>query len=233
MKILRKLLVIFLLLTAILISSVFGISYYTYYKAKEELPVADVLDEIKSTTSNYTVIEDVDKDFLNAIVAVEDRRFYTREGIDFISLARAIVVNLTTGSMQEGGSTITQQVAKNVYFGYDRDLFEKLAEYFFIYDLEDAYSKDEILEIYINIINYGDGNFNIYDATVNYFEKTPDDLTIYEAALLAGIPNSPANYQLSNDNPNTYKRQTHVLECMLEEGYIDKEQFVEAIAQQP
>ena len=222
-----------LLIIMILATSVFGIAYYIYVDAKEKLPVEEVYSEVINGIEDYTYFDDIDEDLRDAFVAVEDRRFYEREGIDFIALFRAIFTNIVSGSMQEGGSTITQQLVKNVYFGYDRGFFAKLSEYFFIYDFEDVYTKDEILEMYINDINYGDGYFNVYDASMGYFEKTPDDLTVYEASLLAGIPNSPANYQLSNENPNTYKRQRHVLECMLLEGYISETEYQEALSLQP
>ena len=229
----KKLVAIVVLLAMIVVSVVFGMAFQSYSDARTTLAVSDLYDYVISNTTTYTYIEDIDEDFLNAIVAIEDRRFYTREGIDFISLGRAIITNIESGALVEGGSTITQQLIKNVYFGYDRGFIDKLAEYFFIYDLEDAYSKDEILEMYVNYINYGDGNYNIYDACMNYFGKEPSDLTVYEASLLASIPNSPANYQLSNNNPNTYERQKEVLEAMLELGYIDEDEYNEAIAQQP
>ncbi len=221
------------LIIMILAVSMFGVAYYIYTDAKESLPVVDVYSYVVDNTSTYTYFDDIDEDLIDAFVAVEDRRFYEREGIDFIALFRAVLTNIISGSMQEGGSTITQQLVKNVYFGYDRGFFAKLAEYFFIYDFEDVYTKDEILEMYINNVNYGDGYFNVYDASIGYFAKEPDDLSVYEASLLAGIPNSPANYALSQNNPNTYKRQQHVLECMLSEGYITEAEFDAAIALQP
>ena len=233
MKIFKKVLLIVFLFLMIIASGLFGMSFYAYSEAKERLPIDEMYTAVKESVTTYTDYEDIDDDLIDAFVAVEDRRFFTRTGIDFIALGRAIFTNLISGSMQEGGSTITQQLIKNTYFSYDRNLIEKLAEYFFIYDVEEAYSKYEILEMYINTVNYGDGNFNVYDACHNYFGKDTDDLSVYEASLLAGIPNSPANYQLSNDNPNTYKRQTHVLEAMLEEGYITKSEYDEAIALQP
>ena len=233
MKIFKKILLIILLLLAIVLSALFGASYYDYYKARQSLPVVDVIEKIRADTPHYIEYQDIDEDLIKAVVATEDRRFFQREGIDFIALGRALFRNLEARSLVEGGSTITQQLIQNVYFGFDNNLIDKFAEYFFIYDFEDAYTKEEILEMYLNIINFGDDNFGVYAASMDYFGKDPSDLTIYEASLLAGIPNSPANYQLSNNNPKTYERQRHVLQSMLQEGYIDKSAYDEALALQP
>lgn len=233
MKIFKKILLIILLLLAIVLSALFGESYYDYYKARQSLPVVDVIEKIRADTVHYVEYQDIDEDLIKAVVATEDRRFFQREGIDFIALGRALFRNLEARSLIEGGSTITQQLIQNVYFSFDNNLIDKFAEYFFIYDFEDAYTKEEILEMYLNIINFGDGNFGVYAASMDYFGKDPSDLTIYEASLLAGIPNSPANYQLSNNNPKTYERQRHVLQSMLQEGYIDKSAYDEALALQP
>ncbi len=233
MKTIKKLIAIVVLILLIVASSLFGMAYLSYIEAKKTLAVEDMYEYVTSNTRTYTYIEDIDEDFLNAIVAIEDQRFYTRYGIDFIALGRAMLTNIASGSLVEGGSTITQQLIKNVYYGYDRGFIDKLAEYFFIYVVEDTYDKDEILEMYVNYIYYGDGYYNIYDACMGYFGKEPSDLTVYEASLLASIPNSPANYQLSNNNPNTYERQRQVLEAMLEMGYIDQDEYDAAIAEQP
>ena len=207
-------------------------SYERYKEAKEVLPVEDIREQLIEKTDHYVYFEDISHDLLNATYAVEDRRFYVREGIDFIALGRALMRNLTSFSLAEGGSTITQQLAKIVYFDYETSLTRKIAEYFFIYDLEDHYSKDEILEMYVNVINYGDGNIGIYEAAMNYFNKEPKDLDLFEASLLAAIPNSPANYQLSNDNPKTYQRQLKVLNDMLELGLINENEYDECVIEQ-
>ena len=115
--------------------------------------------------------------------------------------------NLQNKKIIGGGSTITQQLAKNMYFEQKKKLTRKIAEAFVTLDLEDKYSKSEILELYINIIYFGDGFYGIKDACNGYLDKNPSDLNLYEATLLAGIPNAPSVYQLSNNSKYTYQRQ--------------------------
>ncbi len=223
---------LFILVVA-LSSILFYTSYNRYEEAKSELPVAEVREYLMLNNDNYTEYEDISPFLLEATYAVEDRRFYIREGIDFIALGRAIVKNISSMSLVEGGSTITQQLAKIVYFNYETSLERKVAELFFIYDFEDCYSKNEIIEMYVNVINYGDGNIGIYEASMNYFGKEPAELDLYEASLLAAIPNSPGNYQLSNDNPHTYKRQIKVLNDMQSLGLISRSEIDECLLRQP
>lgn len=214
-------------------SILFYVSYRRYEEAKQEMPVEDIREYLMTSIDNYVEYEDISPFLLEATYAVEDRRFYIREGIDFIALGRAIVKNISSMSLIEGGSTITQQLAKIVYFNYETSIERKVAELFFIYDFEDCYSKNEIIEMYVNVINYGDGNIGIYEASLNYFGKEPTELDLYESSLLAAIPNSPGNYQLSNDNPNTYKRQTKVLNDMQSLGLISQNEIDECLLRQP
>ncbi len=193
------------------------------------MPISGVKSTIQELNPDYVEFEDISPYLLKATVAIEDRRFYEREGFDLIAFFRATYHNITSMSLTEGGSTIPQQLAKIVYFNYETNLERKVAEIFLMYDFESCYSKDEILEMYVNIINYGDGNIGIYDASMNYFQKAPSDLDLYEATLLAAIPQSPANYQLSNDNPLTYTRQKKVLNDMLEEEMITSDMYEECL----
>ena len=115
-----------------------------------------------------------------------------------------------------GGSTITQQLAKNLYFDYQPSYLRKVSEIFVAYDLEKKLRKKEILELYVNVINYGDNHIGIYEAAHGYFHKEPSELTIDEATLLAGLPQSPSNYQLSNHYKEARLRQKQVLEAMVD-----------------
>ena len=149
-----------------------------------------------------------------------DHRYYEHGAIDPIGIARAFYTNIRDGEFDEGGSTITQQVAKNVIFNQDKTLIRKLGEIFAAYDLEKNYSKDEILALYVNSSYFGDGYYCIYDASMGYYKKEPKDLTLSEASMLAGVPNAPSVYAPTVNPELAKKRQKHVLNKMVEYGYI-------------
>lgn len=125
-----------------------------------------------------------------------------------------------------GGSTITQQLSKNLYLDQKKTFHRKITELFFVHDIESTYSKDEILELYLNIIYFGDGYYGIAQAAEGYFHTTPDRLTLAQATILAGLPQAPAVYQLSDGLKLAKQRQRMVLEKMVEEHYLDKDQFL-------
>ena len=129
--------------------------YDLYKKAIVETSIEDKIKEIKKEKENYVKIEELPEDYINAIVAVEDRRFYKHNGIDLISISRAIITDIKTMSLVEGGSTITQQLAKNTYFTQSKDVTRKIAEMFMAFEFERVCSKDEILELYVNTIYFG------------------------------------------------------------------------------
>lgn len=223
-KILFRVLLIIIVLLIISISILGIIGYSTYSKALKEKPLLSRINEITSK-KNYTSFEDLPEDYINALVAVEDHRYYEHGPVDFIGITRAIFVNLKNKELQEGGSTITQQVSKNVIFSQEETLKRKLGELFGAYDLEKNYSKNEILTIYANSSYFGDGYYCIYDASKGYFNKEPKDLNLSESAMLAGIPNAPSVYSPTVNPDLAKKRQKHVLDKMLEYGYITKETY--------
>lgn len=167
-----------------------------YLKYKEVISSTSLQEKIKTVQSDktYTKIEDIDKDFLNGIVSVEDHRFYRHNGLDYVGIARAAVNNLKAGKIVQGGSSITQQLAKNLYLNGDKNFSRKVAEVFLVRDIEKKYSKEEILEIYVNIINYGNGYIGIKEASEGYFNEEPYDLSLDEASMLAGLPQCPEGY---------------------------------------
>lgn len=160
-----------------------------------------------------------------AIIAVEDHRFKEHGAIDMISIGRAVVSNIQAKELNEGGSTITQQVAKNLYFITEKNfVYRKIAEIFLAFDLENNYSKDEILELYFNTIYFGEGYYGVREASKGYYKKEPKDLTLYEASMLAGIPNAPSVYA-PTVNPDLAKsRQGKVIRSMVEYGYLSQEE---------
>lgn len=222
MKLFRKLLLIIFIIVIVAASFAFIIGFSYYSKALKEQPLVARVDEVKSD-EHFTKFDDLSEYYRNAVVAVEDHRYYDHGAIDFIAIARAIFVNIKNGELQEGGSTITQQVAKNIVLSQEETLTRKLAELFAAYDLEKNYSKREIFELYVNTVYFGDGYYGIYDASMGYYNKEPKDLSLDEASMLAGVPNAPSVYAPTVNPSLAKERQAHVLNKMLEYGYISSE----------
>lgn len=223
MKIVKKLLLILLLLVLIGATAFIGIGYVNYVKATKEVSIAEKVKEIKKQKT-YVSRDDISENLLKATVSIEDRRFYDHHGVEYRSMLRALIDNLRAGGVVSGGSTITQQLAKNMYYTYQPSYVRKVSEIFTAYDLEKELDKDEILELYVNVINYGDGYFGIREASEGYFHKKPKDLTLDEATLLAGLPQSPSNFQLSNHKEAARKRQILVLDAMVRDQLISEKQ---------
>ena len=222
MKIAKKIL-LFILIAIILVLTVFCIiGYSTYSSALKDEPLLTKIDSITSK-DNFVKFSDLSEDYRNAVIAVEDHRFYDHGPVDFIAIARALYVNFTNWELREGGSTITQQVAKNVIFSQEETFTRKLGEIFAAYDLEKNYSKNEIFELYVNTSYFGDGYYGIYDASMGYYNKEPKDLTLDEASMLAGVPNAPSVYAPTVNPDLAKERQEHVLNKMVEYGYISSE----------
>ena len=196
-----------------------GNGYNMYKEAIEEIPLDQKVEEIKSK-ENYVSLSELPQIYLNAVISVEDHRFYKHNGIDIIAIGRALINDIKAMSFVEGGSTITQQIAKNEYFTQEKKITRKIAEVFIAFEIEKNYNKDEILEIYINTLYFGDGYYNIKDAAKGYFEKDLDELTDGEWIMLAGIPNAPSVYA-PNVNPDLAKqRQKQVIEKMIKYEYL-------------
>jgi monofunctional glycosyltransferase len=201
---------------AILIGLIIGLlGYFKYKEAITEMPIREKVASSREDAT-FVPLEEITPDFTDAIVAIEDHRFYEHGAFDFISLVRATFVNLKAKEVTQGGSTLTQQVAKNLYFNNDQRFIRKVAELFVAIDLERIYNKEDILELYVNIIYYGDGNYGIKEASENYFGKTPAELSYDEATLLAGLPQAPSDYALSSNYDRAKQRQSEVIEALTE-----------------
>ena len=208
MKFIRKLLFTIILIIIIICSIILLIGKNYYNKALKEKPLITKIDEVTGK-ENFVKFEDMSADYRNAVISVEDHRFYDHGPVDFIAIGRAIFTNVKNKELQEGGSTITQQVAKNIIFSQDKSWVRKVGE---------------IFELYVNTAYFGDGYYGIYDASYGYYNKSPKDLNLDEASMLAGVPNAPSVYA-PTVNPNlAKKRQYHVLNKMNEYGYITKEE---------
>ncbi len=169
-------------------------------------------------------ISQVPKDLQNAFVAVEDNRFYDHIGIDPKGLLRAVWANISDRTISEGGSTITQQLAKNAYLTQDRTLKRKVQEIFLALQLERQYTKQEILELYLNQIYFGQGAYGVQAAARTYFNKDVEDLTLNECAMLAGIPKSPNYYSPLNNLQAAQERKGVVLDQMVKYGYVNRQE---------
>ena len=223
MKIIRNIFIFILIILIVLVSIVTYKGYTLYTDAVSKISIEDKIKEIQSD-ENYVKLDDISKDFQNAVVSVEDRSFYKHSGFDFISFCRAMAYNLFEGKLGQGGSTISQQLARNMYFTQEKNYSRKIAELFVVYKLEKDYSKDDILELYINTIYFGDGYYGIKEASNGYFSKEPNELNLYESSLLAGIPNAPSVYALTNNPDLAEQRRQHVLDTMVREGILTEEQ---------
>lgn len=223
MKIIKKWLKRVLILLLLIIVLLVGAGYVQYRIVIDETPLTEAIANVQSS-ENYVRLEDIDPFFLQAVVAVEDRRFYQRMGLDFRSLGRAFWTNLKNLDLLEGGSTIGQQVGKNLYFDFRFNILRKIAEVFLLYDIEKTISKDETLELYVNMNYYGDGFTGIKRASTGYFGKLPNELSLGQASLLAGLPQSPSRFQLSNYFERAKIRQKKVLGDMVELGLISQQQ---------
>ena len=228
MKLFWKILIILLVLVIILFSIFFLIGFTTYSKALDEKPLVERVEEV-TNMEHFVKFNDMSDYYRNAVIAIEDHRYYEHGPIEIRSIARAIFNNIKAWDFVEGGSTITQQVAKNIILSQEKTLSRKLAEVIAAFDLEKNYSKNEIFELYVNTANFGNGYIGIYEASMGYYNKEPKDLDLNEASMLAGVPNTPSVYA-PNINPTLAKqRQTQVINAMLEYGYISNEQALEVI----
>ena len=223
MKILRNVLLI--ILAIVLIS---GLSLYIagdnmYKKALDGETLEDVIAEVMSDPS-YVKYEDLPQNYINAVIAVEDHRFRDHGAIDLIAIGRAIYVNVTTFSLREGGSTITQQVAKNIfYINETNPVTRKSAEIITAFDLENKYTKNEILELYVNTIYFGDGYYGIEEACQGYLGKSATEMSLADCTMMAGIPNAPSVYAPTVNPELTRSRQEKVISDMVENSYLSEQ----------
>lgn len=223
MKFIKKILFVVILILVIILGIYTYKGYNMYKTAIEKTSIETMVSNIQSG-ENFVSIDEMPKDYVNAVIAVEDRRFYKHNGIDLISIGRAVFTDIKNLKLVEGGSTITQQVAKNNLFTQEKKLERKIAEIFASFDIEKVCTKDEIFELYVNTCYFGDGYYCIKDATEGYFGKEPKDMDLYESTLLAGIPNAPSVYAPTKNPDLAKERQAQVIEKMIKNHYLTKEQ---------
>ena len=176
----------------------------------------------RTDNANYIELKDIPKSLQDAVIAIEDNRFYHHFGFDVQGIMRATLVNLQYGEIEEGASTITQQLVKNLFLARDQTFGRKAEELLLAMDMEANFSKDEILELYLNTIYYGSNYYGIAEASEGYFGKYPRDLKLPEAAMLAGVPNAPSLYSPYVNFMLAKKRQITVLDAMVKNGCLDE-----------
>ena len=217
----KKIIRFILCLFAAVLVTLTTLGYLQYKNAVQAVSIEEKVAMIQAA-DDYVTLDEVSIYLKEATVAIEDRRFYDHHGVDFVAWLRIFKDLIFTQSITGGGSTISQQLAKNMYFGYEPSLIRKFSELFVVHELEKNYDKDTLLELYINIINYGDNYIGINQASQGYYGIAPKDLNLDQASTLAGIPQSPAYLQLSNQSMKTIVRQQAVLEAMVREGMINE-----------
>ncbi len=190
-----------------------------------------LLDEFGEERRDFARIEDVPPTVIQAILAAEDERFYEHHGVDPVGIARAAVANLTSGERGQGASTITMQVARNFFLTREKTYNRKLYEILLSLKIERSLTKDEILEVYLNQIFLGHRAYGFSAAARTYFDKTLNDLTVAEAAMLAGLPKAPSAYNPVSNLRRSTLRQQYVLRRMFEAGFIDQSTFDTARAE--
>lgn len=191
----------------------------------------EVASKISALKNEGVKIEEVPDHVKNAVVAIEDHRFYEHDGVDLVGISRAFVQNVKAGSIVEGGSTITQQLTKNALLSTEKTYKRKLEEFFLAREIEKQYSKDEIMQMYLNRIYFGNGSWGIKRAAMGYFGKDVKDLTISEAAMLAGLIKAPSSLDPYKNYEKAEERRDVVLLMMKTHGFIKEEEYKKAVAE--
>lgn len=223
MKKVLKALIVLILIGLSLSILVIGNGYNMYKEAVDKISIEDKVKEIQNK-ENYTKISELPQMYINAVISVEDHRFYKHPGIDIISIGRAVINDIKAMSFVEGGSTITQQLAKNIYFTQEKKIERNIAEVFMAFDIEKKYDKNEILELYVNTSYFGNGYYTVKEASRGYFAKEPIEMSDGECIMLAGIPNAPSAYAPTKNPELAKQRQKQVMEKMIKNKYLTQEE---------
>lgn len=223
MKFIKK---IFTIILVIILTIIAVIVYRGYGMYKEAIGQIDLETKVETLRSSddFVKFEDLPSQYVSAVIDVEDHRFYSHNGIDILSIFRALINDVKARQIVEGGSTITQQLAKNMHFSQKQEIVRKVAELFVAFDLEKKYSKEEIFELYVNTSYFGDGYQGIGKATDGYLNKKPIDMNLLECTLLAGIPNAPSVYAPTKNPDLAMQRQKQVISKMEKRGSFTKEE---------
>lgn len=226
MKFIKKVLSVVVILIVIILSLITYKGYEMYKEAISKIDLNTKVETIRND-EDFVGFSELPTSYVSAVVDVEDHRFYEHNGIDIISIFRALINDIKAREIVEGGSTITQQLAKNMYFTQKQELVRKIAELFVTFDLEKNYIKEEIFELYVNTSYFGDGYYGIRQAAKGYLNKEPIDMTLAESTLLAGIPNAPSVYAPTKNPDLAIQRQKQVIQKMVKRGSITQSEAEE------
>jgi len=234
MKILRKIGKFFIILVGLFVLG--NLALYIYCLSTPKIQITrnqsyylyDNENNLIFNNYSWVELDNISDNLIKATLATEDKHFYKHMGFDYFRILKAIITNISSQSLSEGASTITQQYARNLYLNYDKTWKRKIEEAILAFELETHYTKDEILEGYLNTINYG-GVFGIENASQYYFNKSATELSLAEASMLAGIPQSPSNYSPLYNLELAKKRQNTVLTLMYNNDDISDEEMKDAI----
>ena len=213
-------------------------SLYVYAKFDNKISIKsansfymyDNNNEIFNKEDNWVSIKEISPNLINATISIEDKHFYNHVGFDYLRIMKAMTVNIKNMKNLEGASTITQQLAKNLFLDFDKTWERKIEEAWLTIKLESNFTKNEILEGYLNTINYG-GVFGIENASIYYFGKSAKDLNLAEASILAGIPKSPSYYSPITNYDNAKMRQKIILNAMVNNKFINESEKNQAISE--
>lgn len=199
-----------------------------YNEVNTEIKAGKIEKTVDSIRERNTYVkkEKIDKLYLKAVVAAEDRRYYSHGAVDIMGFSRAMYNNIISLKLKEGGSSITQQLSKNIFLDQKTELERKIKELFYAIELEKRYSKDDILELYVNTSYFGAGYYGIGPATKGYYDKTPEKLNLNEIAFLAGVPNAPSVYNPYEHYELALQRRNIVLRKMVYNGDITQEEAI-------
>ena len=229
----KKLIKLFKLTTLIIFSTYIIISalyIYAILTPKTNINTNDSIiyydineNNIFENNTEYVKLDEINDNIKKAIISIEDKNFYKHNGFDYLRIIKAMLINLKSGEIKQGASTISQQYIKNLYLTFDKTWERKIEEAFLTIELESHYTKEEILEGYLNTIDFGAGNYGIKNASNYYFNKEPKELTIEEETLIFGIPRNPSYYNPITNFEAAKKRQKEILVSMYKNNYIKKE----------
>ena len=192
-----------------------------------------VISTLKGEKDSYYVsIEEMPVDVVTAIVSIEDKKFFRHHGIDYRALLRAVKAMVQNGEVKQGGSTITMQLARNIFLSQEKTWQRKVEEMYIATELENKYSKDQILEFYLNNIYFGNGYYGIQSAARGYFDRDVESLSLSQIAFLCAIPNNPTLYDPVTNKDNTVSRRDRILKNMLDDGKISQMDYAQAVAEQ-
>ena len=222
-KLFKKTIKWLFIIALICAGAIWALGYREYQAVLKETSLESKVATLHEE-NGYATYDTIPQLFLDAVVSVEDERYWTRTTtLDYEALGRAMVVNVMHFSLEQGGSTIPQQVAKNLYFDHSASLVRKVSEYYITKELLDDYSKYDILEMYVNIIYYGNSGYGIKNASQIYFDVDPWQLNEGELIILAGLPQAPSVYDLTINFNLAKERQAHVLSRMVSNEIIDQD----------